>query len=327
MEQSNLPSNPAQVTSALVKADFNIELTRLNYQQILQSVEDITWTRENIHQDLLAPGNLVAKKITDKKDLMKRPFIDAGKVIQNEYNSVFNPLNDAISRKANEKKKVAMQIQKEDDAANAEILRVKNINDTMVNFISTITNEITSADNDKVIAALEMRIGSEITRNNIYQELMPKFKEQCAELKPLIKKQKEYIKTLKALEKSQETAIATGDDDKAVELRTKAEEMKETIEENKLRLQQQAFATVENSDVAIGVPVGTAPKATRTWWTWDIQDISTLYKKRPDLVDLVPNKQKIDEIFDSMKAEGQFSNGKREIIVSGIRFYEEKSFK
>lgn len=326
MEQTNLPSNPAQVTGALVKADFNIELTKLKYQEILQSVESITWTRENIGEDLLAPGNFVAKKITDKKELMKRPFIDAGKVIQNEYNSVFNPLNDALSRKANEKKKLAEQIQREDDLANAEILRVKTINDTMVNFISNITNEITLADNEKVIAALEMRIGSEGTRKNVYQELLPTFKEQCEALKPLIKKQKEYIKTLKAVEKSQGVATAEGDDDKAIALRAKAEEMRETIEENKLRLQQQAFQSVEHSEVVVAMPTATAPKATRTWWTWDVPEPRELYRKKPDLVDLVPNKQKIDAIFDTMKANGDF-NGKREIMVDGIRFFEEKSYK
>jgi hypothetical protein len=326
MEQSNLPSNPAQVTGALVKADFNIELTKLNYQQVLQSVESVTWTRANINDDLLAPGNFVAKKLTDKKELMKRPFIDAGKVIQNEYNSVFNPLNDALSRKANEKKKLADQIQREDDLVNAEVERVKAINASMVSFISNITNEITSADNEKMIAALEMRIGSEVSRKNIYQELLPTMKQQCEELKPLIKKQKEYIKTLKAAEKSSEDAIKSGDDDKAIEMRYKAEEMKSTIEENKIRLQQQAFQTIENSDVTIGVPTATAPKATRVWWTWEVVDVNTLFKKRPDLVDLVPNKNGIDTVFDRMQAEGRFI-GKREVIVNGIRFFEEKSFK
>lgn len=326
MEEKNLPSNPAQVTKEVVKASFNIELTRLEYQKVLQSIEDIAWTRENIDKDLLAPGNFVAKKITEKKEAMKRPFIDAGKVIQEEYNGVFNPINDAISRKANERKKLALQIQEENDKANAEVDRINGINQAMANFISNITNDITSADNEKMIVALEMRIGSEVARKNIYQELLPKMKEQCEELKPLIKKQKEYIKAQKELEKNTAKAIAAGDDDKAVELRQKAEEMKETIDENKLRLQQKAFEQVENSDTAVGMPTATAPKASRTWWTWEVTDPTILFKKRPDLVDLVPNKKKIDEIFDKMKENGDFE-GKREVTLSGIRFFEEKSFK
>ncbi len=327
MEQTNLPSNPAQVTLELVKATFNIELTRLDYQKVLQQIEDIVWTRENIDKDLLAPAKFVANKITEKKEAIKRPYIDAGKIIQNEYNGVFNPINDAISRKANEKKILADQMQKEADQANAEAERIRTINSTMATFISNITNEITTADNEKVIAALEMRIGSEITRKNIYQELLPQMKEQCEALKPLVKMQKDYIKKLKEATKQQAAATATGDDEKAVEMRAKAEDLKETIEENKLRLQQKAFEQVENSDTSVGMPTAVAPKASRKWWTWEVTDVNALYKKRPELVDLVPNRVKIDEIFDKMKASGDFSNGNTEIFLNGIRFYEEKSFK
>lgn len=327
MEQNNLPSNPAQVTKELVKASFNIELTRLNYQATLQSVEDITWTRENIDHDLLATGTFVARKLTEQKELIKRPYIDAGKIIQNEYNEVFNPLNDAISRKANEKKILADKIQKEVDVANAEIARVNGINSAMATFISDITNQITLADNDKMLVAIEMRIGSEIARKNIYQESLPQMKAQCEELKPLIKMQKDYIKKLKEATKSEAEATASGDDDKLIVAKENVEILKGTIEENKLRLQQKAFEQVENSGTEVGMPTSVAPKPTRRWWTWEVTDVNTLFKKRPELVDLVPNKQKIDEIFDKMKAGGDFSNGKSEIILSGIRFFEEKSFK
>jgi hypothetical protein len=327
MEQTNLPSNPAQVTKELVKASFNIELTRLNYQAALQAVENIEWTRENIDQDLLAPGTFVAKKLTEQKELIKRPYIDAGKIIQNEYNEVFNPLNDAISRKANEKNALADKIQKEVDLANAEIARVNGINSAMATFISDITNQITSADNDKMIVAIEMRIGSELARKNIYQEMLPQMKSQCEELKPLIKMQKDYIKKLNEATKSEAAAVASGDDDKLIVARENVEVLKETIEENKLRLQQKAFEQVENSGTEVGMPTAVAPKPSRRWWTWEVTDVNALYKKRPELVDLVPNKQKIDEIFDKMKANGDFSNGKPEIILNGIRFFEEKSFK
>lgn len=326
MEQTNLPANPAQVTKELVKASFNIELARLNYQQTLQSVESIVWTRENINEDLLAPGKFVATKLTEQKELVKRPYIDAGKIIQNEYNDVFNPLNDAISRKVNEKKVLADKMRAEDDKANAEIARVAGIRQAITNFISTITNEITGSDNGKAIVAAEMRIGSEISRKNFYQELLPQLKEQTEELKPLIKNQKEYIRAQKELEKSKAKAIAAGDDDKAIELMSKAEGLKEIIDENKIRIQQKAFEQVEQADVAVGVPTAVAPKASRTWWTWKVDDINLLFKKKPELVNLVADSGKIDEIFDAMKAAGDFE-GKREVKYFGITFYEEKSYK
>lgn len=326
MEQNNLPSNPAQITKELVKASFNIETTRLDYQKILQSVETIVWTPENIHEDLLAPAKFIAGKITEKKDADKRPLIDAGKIIQAEYNDIFNPLNDAISRKANEKKQLADKIQKEADEANKEAARIRDINASIINFIANITNDITAADNDKMIVAAEMRIGSELSRKNIYQEFLPTLKEQCEELKPLIKKQKEYVRTLKELEKQKAVAIAKGDDDAAINLRQKAEEMKDIIDENKIRLQQKAFDQVEGSSPIVGIPVATAPNATRTTWKWRVDDLQLLYKKQATLVDLVPNKEKIDALLKQKREDGSLE-GKREESFFGITFYEEKSYK
>lgn len=326
MEQSILPSNPAQITKEVVKASYNIEITRLNYQAVLQATEDIVWTRENIHQDLLAPAKFVAAKLTDKKEMDKRPLIDAGKVIQGEYNSVFNPLNDAISRQAEAKKKLADQIQREEDEANAAIARhnaeIKSVSD----FITFVTNEITESDTDFKIVLIEKKIGSETQRKNLYGSQLQSLKDQCEGLKPLITKQKEYIRVLAELNKSKESALKKGDEDTAVVMRHKAEDLKEVIDENKLRLQQKAFEQIETSDVMVGIPVDTAPNARRTWWKWRIDDIQLLAKKMPELVELVPNSKKIDEILKQKRDSGEF-DGKREEKLFGITFYQDKSYK
>lgn len=326
MEQSNLPSNPAQITQALVKASFAIEQTRLNYQKVLQQMESIVWTRENINEDLLAPGKFVAAKLTDKKEIEKRPLIDAGKVIQSEYNSVFNPLNDVISRKATEKKTLADQIQRENDAANAEISRVSGIKLAIMQFVANCTNEITESDTDDKIVLVEKKIGSETQRKNIYQEFLPDLKSQCDELKPLIKQQKDYVRTLDKLNSGKEKALAKGDDNKAVELRIQADAMKEIIEENKIKIQEKAFEQVENTDMQVGVPTSVAPNASRTWWKWRIDDIQLLAKKMPELVELVPVKIKIDEILSSKREAGELE-GQKELKLNGIVFYQESSYK
>lgn len=326
METSNLPSNPAQITTELVKASFAIEQTRLNYQKVLQSMEDIVWTRENINEDLLAPGKFVASKLTEKKEVEKRPLIDAGKIIQNEYNSVFNPLNDVISRKAAEKKTLADQIQQETNAANAEIARISGIKTAIMQFIAGITNEITESDTDSKIVLIEKKIGSETQRKNVYQEFLSDLKTQCDELKPIIKQQKEYIRTLEKLNSDKNSAMAKGNDDKAVELRMKAEEMKEIIEENKIKIQEKAFEQVENTDIQVGLPTSVAPSASRTWWKWRVDDIQLMAKKMPELVELVPIKTKIDEVMAKKREAGEF-NGKKEVSIHGLTFYQESSYK
>lgn len=326
MEQTNLPSNPAQITKELVKASFNIDTARLNYLKILQETKNIVWTRENIDQDLLAMPKTVASKLTERKDFYKRPYIDAGKIIQTEYNNVFNPLNDEISIKAAQRKELADQIQREQDKANAEIERLNNIRITMIGFIQSVTNDISEAQTDSQIVLIEKRVGAELSRKNFYSDYLDDFKAQCEELKPLIKKQKEYIKLLISLEKKKVDAMSSGDESVAVDAREKAEGIKEFIEEGKLRLQQKAFEQLENSDVAVGVPMNVAPSATRTTWKWRVDDLQLLYRKMPNLVDLVPNKEKIDSLLAEKRADGSVS-GKRELSLFGITFYEDKSYK
>lgn len=326
MEQNMLPSNPAQITKELVKASFNVEITRLDYHKILQSAADIIWTRENIDQPLLAPAEYVAKKITEKKERDKRPFIDAGKVIQNEYNSIFNPLNDIISQKIEEKKKLIRVMQLEEEREQAEKSRISSIENGIITFIHSVTNEITQAEDDSTIVLVEKRIGSESKRENFYQEFLPKLKQQCAELKPLIVKQKEYIRKMQLLKKQQSEAELKGNDSKAVELRQKAEELKEVIEESKIMIQQKAFEQIESSNsLVVGESTIASPKATRSWWKWRVDDIHKLSKKCPELVEYIPNKAKIDELLAQKRESGEL-DGQKEININGLVFYLEQNF-
>lgn len=326
MEQTNLPSNPAQITKELVKASFSIDTARLNYLKVLQDIRNIVWTRDNIEQDLLAVAKTVASKLTDRKDFYKRPYIDAGKIIQTEYNNVFNPLNDEISVKAAQRKALADQIQQEQDKANAEIERLNNIRLSMIGFIQSVTNDISESTTDSQIVLIEKRVGTELSRKGFYSDYYEDFKAQCEELKPLIKKQKEYVKLLISLEKEKSDAMSKGNESAAVDARQKAEDIKEFIEEGKIRLQQKAFEQLENSDVAVGIPVNVAPDATRTTWKWRVDDVQLLLKKMPELVDLVPNKEKIDAILKESRVNGSFK-GLRESKLYGITFYEDKSYK
>jgi hypothetical protein len=326
MEKNNLQSNPAQITKELVQASYNVELTRLNYQKVLQDAENINWTPENIKEDLLAQAKFVASKLTEKKEIDKRPLIDAGKIYQAQYNSVFNPINDVISRKATERKLLADKLQREEDEALAEAERNNAIKRTIVHFVSEITNQITEADTDDKIVLSEKKVGSEMSRKSYYGIHINDLKEQCEALKPLIKKQKEYIRVLSSLNKGTDSAMQKGDDHTAVELRQQAEELKSVIDENKIRLQQLALQQVENSDSYVGIPTISAPNASRTTWKWRVDDLQLLFKKMPHLIDLIPNKEKIDAILKEKRESGQM-NGKREDKMFGITFYEEKTFK
>lgn len=326
MEQVLTERTATTITNAIVKADFNIELSRLKYQEMIQYVENIVWDRENVHKDMLAEAKLVAKKLSDKKDEMKRPYIDAGKIIQEEFNNLYNPLIEVINRKVSEKRIIAEKIQKENDIAAAEAERIGAINERILNFIVNITNEITESDDAATIVNIEKRIGSETARTGVYMEFIPLLKQKCNEIKPLISRQKDFIRSLKKIESEKQVSIKSGDENSVLAAMESAQDLRSTIDENKILIQEKALNVVESANVVVATPTTPYVRASRTWWTWEVKDVSELYKKQPDMVELVPNKNKIDEFMKRLKEDGTLED-KKEVVINGVRYYENKSFR
>jgi len=314
-----------QLTQPVVKAKFSIEASKLKYREILNELSSIVWTNDNISLNLLSDAQKLIKLLTDKKDELKRPYIDAGKMIQDEYNSLISPIDALLKQKQNEKKLIVNKIQEEADRARNESIRISNIKTNIVSFVGNVTEQITNAKTGNEISKIEMRIGSELARHSLYGEFLGELRIQVDELRPLIKQQKELIKKITTVSSEKEIAIQSNNDADALSLMAEKDALKQVIEENKIRIQERAFSTIENIDTVVGIPDIEVPKAKRTWWSWEVIDIDEVYKKQRNLVKIVPNNTEIDNVLTSLKDSGK-TKDKREIIVNGIRFFENKSF-
>jgi hypothetical protein len=323
---NNLPVNAVLITDELVQANYNLELTRFNYQRTLQELENVKFTRENVNDDLLKPGKEILAFLEKKKDADKKPFTEANSKIQSVYNGFYKPIDEIIKRKANERGVIVKKM----DAEKAEENRVREqavaIQKAIIFFVNNMTTEITSAETDEQIVLLEKKIGSETTRTTFYGDFINDLKTRCEVLKPLIKDQKEYIRKLKLVEQQTADEMSKGNDFAAVKLREEAEGLKAVIDENKIRLQETAYSQANNLETIVPESMDTTPKGRKLPWKFRVDDINLLAKKMPLFVTLVVNEEAAKEYIKANK-DAWDNASQSEVKLFGLTFFQEKSYK
>ena len=106
------------------------------------------------------------------------------------------------------------------------------------------------------------------------------------------------------------------------EILQKEQLIDEKIVENTILIQETASnnAILSTSDQNLG-----EIKARRTSWKAEILDEKEVLKKAKDMLDISLNVEKVRQSINTLKAAGVF-NGKSEVIINGIRYFQEKTF-
>lgn len=308
----------------IVKASFDVEATRLNYQTILQSVSGIQITKDNVNDDITKDARNALKALEDEKDKQSAEPLKWHKDIMEAYRSLKEPLQEAVNRVLADKKAVALRIQQETQQQLAEQTRINNAKSAIVTFTNKIATQIAEAKTDDDIVSIEKAIGSEKTKKNLYQEFLPDLITQCDALRPQIKDQKENIRKLQKIVADEQKAIESGDVVAMTEIKEKKEHIEAVIYETGIRIHETAFEQATNIDIVAPEVVDTAPKG-RTNWKWRVDDIKLLQKKMPHLVKLVPDEEAIAILLKTKKSDGSL-DGKMEETLFGLTFYNDKSF-
>ena len=320
---------PDKVTKEVVKAAFDAELIRDNYQKLLQDAENITFTRENLKDDhsVFKTIREVMKRLTDSKEAKKRPFIDAGSAIQTAYNELYKPLEDVLNRKLTEFQKVNDEIKKENDLIEEQKRKNNEILTTLNNFINQTTTSIANAKEDTEIVRIQKAIGSEKARIGYYGSFIDQLKTSLDNLTPSINERKNHIREMAELQKKKDAAMKEGDMLAATTLMEEIEYKGMEISENVIRIQETAFKQMLNTSVEVVVaePSSEVVAPRRKSWKWRVDDIQSLSKKMPHLVDIAPNKQKIDELLATKRAEGALKDIE-ELKIFGLTLYIEKLY-
>lgn len=308
----------------IVKSSFDLEASRLNYQELLQNLAGLQVTRENINDDITKDAREVLKALTEAKDSQSSEPLQWHKDIMEAYKSLYGPLKESVDRVLADKKTLALQIQEETRVQLVEQNRINTAKSAIVTFVNKVAVLIADAKTDDDIVSIEKSIGLEKTKKNVYQEFLPDLITQCDGLRPQIKEQKNTVRELQKVVEDEKRALETGDDIAAAELRGKREHYEQVIQETGIRIHETAFAQASAIDIVAPEVADTAPKG-RTNWKWRVGDIKLLQKKMPHLVKVVPDEEAIDILLKTKKTDGSLT-GKDEETMSGITFYNDKSF-
>lgn len=312
------------VKSPVVKAAFDLELAKHNYQALLQNLSAVTITRDNVNDDLTKSGREVLKTLELKKDELAKEPLQWHRDVMENYKSLKNPLEEQVSRILAEKKSVADQINKEAAQQLAEKTRIVNAQAAIPAFTNKIANLIQSAKTDADIVSIEKMIGSEKTKTSVYQEFIPQLIEQCDALRPDIKSVKETIRERQIAEENEKKAMESGDIHAATSLREQREHLEAVIEETGLRIHEKAYEKAAAIEIIVPEVMDTAPKG-RTNWKWRVDDIKMLQKKMPHLVKLVPDDDAINTLLATKRLDGSLKD-KMEEKLFGLTFFNDKSY-
>ena len=203
--KNNLPAKlnlpPEQLTPELIKAFFQKEISKKEYQEVLSNLDKIEPTKDNLQEvDKVMKGvNGVIKKLTAFAKETGSYYDKAHKNILAMMAELLSAITTKVDVINAAKEARNNELLAEIAKANAEKARIELINSSMTQFINNCTQFIATATTDKQITAIQKRIGSEKSREGFYSEFLDEFKSKCAVLDPLIKERKEYIKKMDEL--------------------------------------------------------------------------------------------------------------------------------
>jgi hypothetical protein len=245
MEENKLP------TPAIIKSTLSLEASRVNYQKVLQHISNVTITRDNVNENHTKEIKDIIKALEKKKEEINRPLLDAQKATVKALKEICDPLQEQIDRIAGETKTIALAIKSENDKQILEQNRVNIAKSAIVSFVNQVAVDIANAKTDADIVLIEKRIGSEGTKTSVYAEFISELTLACEDLRPMIKKQKENIRTLQDIEVREKLALERGDIVTATSLMGQKEYMGQLIEETGMRIHEKAFEQASVIDIVV----------------------------------------------------------------------------
>lgn len=315
------------VTDIVIKAKFNLELTRLKHQKIVQDAENIIMHKDTLNVDVpkLKLLRSLVSSIESARKVIKQPYKEAGDLVDKIAKDIISPLSEILMKKEAEYNKIAKEIEQERIKLEQENNRIQGIQSAISNLILNQSQAIAMADTVKELETIEDLLKFHKKDKVTYMEFLPELAVKVDELSPLIKKQKKNIDDLKELNKKKLAAERKGDDATLIKLMSKEDVVSSKIEEAKIVVQETAInQSTKASSAPVYIPTQEV-KARRTTWKYELVDVDEALKTNRDVLDITLNSVKAKEILEEQK-EVCTIGGKKEFVYGGIRFYEHKDY-
>lgn len=317
---------PERINKAQIVALFNTETIRWNYNKIVQGLQGMDVTKENLKAEY--PEFREADKFIKSLDAWRKAQAKPFNEIDAMFLEVFKEILEPISAALTSKKAQVAEFRKENAAeiaqAKQEQARKDLIVKTLADFINRVTSDIMLATTDDQIVLIQKRIGSEKTKKSFYDTHYEELCAKCESLNETINVQKGKIREIKKLNAEFDAALKNNDSNSATKIKEQIEVVNHELVENSIRLQEKAFdESMSISQVEVGQPELNVTKGRTTRWKWRVDDVDSLRRKEPQFTKTVTNDEVIEAFMKEQRELGAFKTEKEELVIRGIIFYKE----
>lgn len=303
---------------AIVKAKIDQQLAQaaVNYRGIIASAERITYTSENVGENLTAGLESLVKTINEAHRAGKARALAECQNWDRARNDLLDPITAILVDKKNQRSQI---IQKnEQERAKMEDTRQKEENFGAL--LITLAKRIVNASQVSELVVIEKAIGTEKSRTAHYGDLLPFVVSKLDSLRPQIAKQKEHIKEIDDL-----SVLSPKDDGEALDFGQRKDLATEALYDSRIETQEIALASAsrptDGSQVAPIVPV-----ARRSKWKWRFTDEAKARKHWPDYFFMIPDKKRFDELLDDYKERDQLPESGTMLLNNCLEFFLEKTY-
>jgi hypothetical protein len=312
---------------AAIQGKFNIALTQSKFQQLATKADSLVYNEDNIQEIAEFLKNLreVKKAIEEVHKNGKAEALKIGRDWDAAKNSFTSQVASIEEKPQKEYSRICTEVEQRKQEAERERQRVLNIKQGIETNALRFSTDIAGCTTSESLAQIERLINLEKGRKEKYQEFLPDAVIRFSELNSLLATQKSEIKKLDEIKKQQEIAAKEKDEEKMMQLQQQKEASENRIEEAKIVVQETAVKQSLNSHVEYAEVVLPEVKARRTTWNFEMVNEKEVMKKAPELLVVSLNDNKVKVILKTLKDTNQLT-GKTELILNGIRYYEQKTF-
>lgn len=320
-------STVTTTTPPAIAGKFNIALTQSKFQVLADKASNLVYNEDNLEDiaEFLKNGRAVIKAIAEthkegKAEALKisQDWDGAKRVFEGQVTSIMEKPQLEYTRLCND----IEQRKRDAEQERQRIVNIKNgIELNAVNFAKLIAECTTSVQ----LTTVERNINLEKTRKDKYMEFYDNAVERYSELNALLKTQKETVRELEEIERQKELARKEQNDARLIELQQQQEAAEAKVEEAKTVVQETAINQSMKAEIPVAQEVIPEIKARRTTWRYEVVNEKEVMKKAPELVVFSIDEEKVKANLKLLKDSNQLE-GKTELTINGIRYYEQKTF-
>ncbi len=323
MSTVTTPNLPAPIVGK-----FNLALTESKFQALADEAGKLVFNEDNIDtiKEFLEKVRKVERSIEATHKEGKAEALEVGRQWDAGKNTFLATVLTIKENPQAEYTRLCKEVEQRRIAAANERARIDAIKNGIESNAILFAKQIADCETSQQLTAIESKINLEKTRKEKYQEFLPEAAKRFTELNAALANQKTVVKQLEENARLQEIAKKEQDDAKLLQLQQEQEQKQAQIEENKITVQETAIAqSVNAAPVEYATEVIPEVKARRTTWKFEVINEKEVMKKSPELVIFTLDSDKVKAVLKTLKDTNQL-DGKTEMLVNGIRYYEDKTF-